>query len=529
VLNFSRLKISLVFFAVLFFFYIFLGNFFTSDKYKFFLDKKVNLGLDLQGGSYLLLEVDINPLIAKKIDDKASELKKQFKDSNISYKNFNINSNKIIFEIQESKMKEGAVNIINESSGKKSFFQKIGKTKVENFNRDITYRVDKDIFTIQFTEEFYKHLKQDAINQSLEIVRKRIDQLGTKEPNILQKGENRILVELPGLTNPSHFKNILGKTAQLTFKFVKSQNSSYAENSVYDKYKYKSAGSVLEVEKKIILTGDNLKDAQPGFDRQTNESVVSFKLDGVGAAKFAAATKENVGRPLAIILDNEILSAPVIREPILTGSGQISGNFTVEEANQLSILLRSGALPAPMKIVEERTVGSDLGEDSVKYGVISFISGFLLVALYIIYEYRIFGVFADICLLLNVVILAAVLTLFGSTLTLPGIAGIVLTTGMSVDTNVIIYERLREEYKIEKSMIIATDAAYRRSLLTIIDTHLTTLIAGIILFYLGSGPVRGFALTLIIGLVSSFFTAFTVSRLMVGKYVLANKDSELKI
>ena len=405
----------------------------------------------------------------------------------------------------------------------------MGSKTTENYNKEIFYKVEKDTFVIQFTPEFIKHVKQDAINQSLEVVRKRIDQLGTKEPNIVQKGENRILVELPGLTDPSHFKNILGKTAQLNFRFVRSQNNSSTDNSGYEKYKYKSIGSTLEVEKKIILTGENLKDAQPGYDNNTNGTVVSFKLDGVGAAKFAAATKENVGRSLAIILDNEILSAPVIREPILTGSGQISGSFTVEEANQLSILLRSGALPAPMKIVEERTVGSDLGEDSVKYGVISFISGFLLVALYIIYEYKIFGVFADICLLLNVIILAAVLSLFGSTLTLPGIAGIVLTTGMSVDTNVIIYERLREEFKIEKSMIIATDAAYRRSLLTIIDTHLTTLIAGIILFYLGSGPVRGFALTLIIGLVSSFFTAFTVSRLMVGKYVLANKDGELKI
>jgi len=529
VLNFSRLKISLVLLTVLFFFYIFLGNFFTSDKYKFFLDKKVNLGLDLQGGSYLLLEVDINPLVAKKIDDKANELKKQLKNSNINYKNFNISSEKISFEIQDSKFKENTVTIINDLNNKKGFFNSMGNSAAGNVNKEIFYKIEKDIFVVQFTAEFVKHVKQDAINQSLEVVRKRIDQLGTKEPNILQKGDNRILVELPGLTDPSHFKNILGKTAQLNFKFVKSQSGSPAENSGYEKYKNKSNGTVVEVEKKIILTGENLKDAQPGFDTQTNASVVNFKLDGVGASKFAVATKENVGRPLAIILDNEVLSAPVIREPILTGSGQISGNFTVEEANQLSILLRSGALPAPMKIVEERTVGSDLGEDSVKYGVISFISGFLLVALYIIYEYKIFGVFADICLLLNVVILAAVLSFFGSTLTLPGIAGIVLTTGMSVDTNVIIYERLREEYKIEKSIIIATDAAYRRSLLTIIDTHLTTLIAGIILFYLGSGPIRGFALTLIIGLVSSFFTAFTVSRLMVGKYVLANKNSELKI
>lgn len=272
-----------------------------------------------------------------------------------------------------------------------------------------------------------------------------------------------------------------------------------------------------------------MTDAQPGFDNQSNNSIVSFKLDRVGSNKFAVATKENVGRPFAIILDNEVISAPVIREPILSGSGQISGNFTVEEANQLAILLRSGALPAPMKIIEERTVGSDLGADSIKYGIISFISGFLLVAIYIIYEYKFFGFFADLCLLLNVVILIAVLSLFGSTLTLPGIAGVVLTIGMSVDTNVIIYERAREELKVEKSFIYAFDSAYKRSLLTIIDTHLTTLLTGFILFYLGSGPVKGFALTLIIGLISSFFTAFTVSRLMIGKYILSNKNKIIKI
>ena len=527
-LNFSRLKISLVFFSIIFFFYIFLGNFFISSKYNFFLDKKVNLGLDLQGGSYLLLEVDITALTLKKFEDKAIDLKKNFRESNITYKNFNISNEKISFDIEDSKSKEIVINIINQSNNSEGFFKKLGKASNESFNKDIFYKNEKNTFIIQFTSEYLKKIKQDTINQSLEIVRKRVDQLGTKEPNILQKGDNRILVELPGLSDPSGFKNILGKTAQLTFKFLKSNNNT-AENLGFEKLKYKPDGSTLEVEKKLILSGENLKDAQPGFDRQNNTAIVSFKLDSIGAAKFANATKANVGRPLAIILDNEILSVPVIREPILTGSGQISGNFTTEEANQLAILLRAGALPAPMKIVEERNVGSELGEDSIKYGVISFISGFLLVALYILYEYRIFGLFADICLLLNVVILVAVLSLFESTLTLPGIAGIVLTTGMSVDTNVIIYERLREEFKIEKSIIIATEAAYKRSLLTIIDTHLTTLIAGIILFYLGSGPISGFALTLIIGLISSFFTAFTVSRIMIGKYVMANKNKIIKI
>ncbi len=223
-------------------------------------------------------------------------------------------------------------------------------------------------------------------------------------------------------------------------------------------------------------------------------------------------------------MDNEILSSPVIREPILTGSGQISGGFSVEEANQLAVLLRAGALPAPMKIIEERTVGADLGEDSIRYGLISFITGFLLVFVYMIYAYKLLGFFANISLLLNVVILISILTLFGSTLTLPGIAGIILTVGMAIDTNVIIFERAKEELKIEKSNIIAFDMAYKKSLLTIIDSNLTTFIAGIILFYLGSGPIKGFAITLCVGLVTSFFTAFTVNRLMVGKYVKNNKD-----
>jgi protein-export membrane protein SecD len=256
---------------------------------------------------------------------------------------------------------------------------------------------------------------------------------------------------------------------------------------------------------------------------------VSFKFDNIGAKKFANATKDNVGRPLAIILDNEILSSPVIREPILTGSGQISGGFTVEEANQLAILLRAGALPAPMKIIEERTVGADLGKDSIRYGIISFIAGFLLVFIYMVYAYKLFGIFANISLLLNIVILISVLSIFGSTLTLPGIAGIVLTVGMAIDTNVIIYERVKEELKIEKSNIIAFDIAYKKSLLTIIDSNLTTLIAGIILFYLGSGPVKGFAVTLCVGLITSFFTAFTVSRLMVSKYLMNNKYKIINI
>ena len=525
-LNFSRLKIGFIISSIIFFLYIFLGNFNFLNKTNLFLDKKINLGLDLQGGSYLLLEIDVNPLIVKKLDEKSSDLKKNFIEKKINFKNLNILDNKITFELKDPTQKDSVINVINDSSNKGTFFRV--KKNIENTSKDFFYRIEKDIFILQFTDEYIKHLKKDAINQSVEIVRKRVDQLGTKEPAIQQKGESRILVELPGLADPSTFKNILGKTAQLNFKFLKTSNTS-GDNLGFEKIKNKSDNSFIEVEKKLIVSGENLTDAQPGFDRQTNQSIVSFKFDSVGAKKFANATKDNVGRPLAIILDNEIISSPVIREPILTGSGQISGGFTVEEANQLAILLRAGALPAPMKIIEERTVGADLGKDSIRYGIISFIAGFMLVFVYIVYAYKLFGLFANISLLLNIVILISVLSLFGSTLTLPGIAGIVLTVGMAIDTNVIIYERAREELKIEKSNIIAFDIAYRKSLLTIIDSNLTTLIAGIILFYLGSGPVKGFAITLCVGLITSFFTAFTISRLMVSKYLMVNKDKIISI
>jgi protein-export membrane protein SecD len=466
-----------------------------------------------------LLEIDINPLLIKKTQEKYNDIKKIFDEKKFDYKNLTFSNNKIQFELKNLSQKDDAINLINRSGRENIFLN----NNLENLKKDFVYKIDKNLIILQFSDDYIKNLKKDTINQSIEIVRKRVDQLGTKEPSIQQKGDNRIIVELPGLSDPSNFKNILGKTAQLNFKFLKS-SSVDKDNIGFEKIKNKADGSFIEVEKKLIVSGENLIDAQPGFERDTNQSIVSFKFDSIGAKKFANATKDNVGRPLAIILDNEILSSPVIREPILTGSGQISGGFTVEEANQLAVLLRAGALPAPMKIIEERTVGADLGEDSIRYGLISFIAGFLLVFIYMIYAYKLLGFFANISLLLNVVILISILTLFGSTLTLPGIAGIILTVGMAIDTNVIIFERAKEELKIEKSNIIAFDLAYKKSLLTIIDSNLTTFIAGVILFYLGSGPVKGFAVTLCVGLATSFFTAFTVNRLMVGKYIKNNKD-----
>jgi len=329
------------------------------------------------------------------------------------------------------------------------------------------------------------------------------------------------------LKDPSEIKKLLGKTAKLTFRFLSNTNDESSLgieilNSSKKDFKY-------NVEKRIVISGENLIDAQPGFDQLSNSSVVNFKLDNLGARKFALASKNNIGRNLAIVLDNEVISAPVIRDAIVTGNGQISGNFSSKEANELAILLRSGALPAPLNIIEERTVGPDLGKESIEKGIISLLIGMLLVILYMIYNYRIFGVFANISLFANLILIISILSIFGSTLTLPGIAGIILTVGMAVDSNVLIYERVKEELKIEKSNLIAFDTAYKKVLTTILDSNITTLIAAFVLYYMGSGPVKGFAITLAIGIISTFFTTYVFGRYLVSLYVKKNKDNLIKI
>ena len=302
------------------------------------------------------------------------------------------------------------------------------------------------------------------------------------------------LIELPGIKNPKRIKEIIGTTAKLTFRFIADND---AKKQSYEKLQSKNNLETYNVQKKLVLSGEHLTDAQPGFDNLNNSSVVNFKLDSFGAKKFAYATKNNIGKRLAIIIDDKVVSAPVVRDAITTGgNGQISGSFSVEEANNLSIILRStGALPAPMSIIEERTVGPDLGQESIDKGILSLIIGFILVILYIFYNYKIFGIFA-ISLFINLILLISILTIVEATLTLPGIAGIILTVGMAVDANVLIYERIKEELKIEDNILIAFDNGYKRVLTTLLDANITTLIAAFVLYFVGSGPIKGFAVTL---------------------------------
>jgi preprotein translocase subunit SecD len=366
-----------------------------------------------------------------------------------------------------------------------------------------------------------------AVEQSIEVLRRRVDALGTTEPNIQRQGADRILVEVPGLQDTSKLKEILGTTAKLEFRLVAEPGADPADvESLED---VEQPGKPLPVQKRVMVQGEDLTDAQPGFDPRTQEPIVNFRFNIRGGHKFGEVTSENVGKLFAIILDGKVISAPRILSPITGGSGQISGHFTVEAANNLAILLRAGALPAKLTIVEERTVGPGLGQDSIDAGKRAAYVGAALVAFYMLITYGIFGVFANIALAVHVSFIFAALVLLGATLTLPGIAGIVLTIGMAVDSNVLIYERIREEAHMGRSIISALDAGFKRAFATIVDSNVTMFVAAAILYFLGTGPVRGFAVSLALGILTSIVTAVTMTRMMIALWYRYQRPTRLPI
>ena len=513
-LYFSKLKIILVIIFTLFLSYLSLSNFIKSDDFLF--KRNLNLGLDLQGGSYLLLEIDNEPVIIQEVQTKFLQIKKFLKDKKINFKNIGIlNDKDITFEIYTEDLDKTKKLFDDKDSEINPYYPQYKSHQFE-------ISIEQNIFTLNFSKYGLIQIKGSSQNQAIEIVRRRIDEIGTNEPNILKRGNDRILVELPGLNNPDRIKSLLGKTANLTFRFV-SQNET--ESFGTEKLLFEN-GTEAIVSKRIVLSGDNLTDAKPRMDNQSNETVVTFNLDRVGAKKFAKATSSNVGKKLAIILDGKIISAPNIIEPIIGGTGQITGNFTFQSATDLALLLRSGALPAPLNIIEERTVGPDLGQDSINAGIISLIIGFVLVIFFMLFKYKVFGLIANITLIFNLLLLIGILTLFEATLTLPGIAGIILTVGMAVDANVLIFERIKEEVKNEKNQILAFDSGYIKSRTTILDANVTTLIAAIILFILGSGPIKGFSITLGVGILTTLFSVYFIARLLTSLYVIKNKFKE---
>tara|TARA_B100001057_G_scaffold349732_1_gene351191 strand:+ start:250 stop:1794 length:1545 start_codon:yes stop_codon:yes gene_type:complete len=514
VLNFSKINITFIY-LILFIISIF-SALNLQDKDNLILDKKVNLGLDLQGGSYLLLEINSDTLVEEKIQSKVIPIKKLLKENNIVYSDFKINNKNLSFKINDIEKFELL------------FFSKknnLVNPYIDNYRSfELDFKkLENEYIEVIFSKYGLLTINNSALKQSIEIVRRRIDDVGTKEPTILQRGEKRILVELPGLKDPDRIKKLLGKTAQLNFRLI-SESSEFGVDELISE-----TGEMLKVSKRIVMSGENLIDAQPSIQNQKNEPTVSFTLDRLGAQKFGRVTTDNVGKRLAIVLDGKIISAPNINEPITSGNGMISGNFSFQEATDLALLLRSGALPTPLDVVEERTVGPDLGEDSIKSGVTSLIVGFLLVILFMFYKYRLFGLVANTALIANLLMLVGILTILEATLTLPGIAGIILTVGMAVDANVLIFERIKEELKTEKSVIHAFDTGYSKAKITVLDANITTLIAAIILFAFGSGPVKGFAITLGIGILTTLFTAYFLARHLTSIIVLRNNNKEIKI
>ena len=513
-LYFSKLRILFITLFSLLFIIIASSNLFKFDDE--FFSKKINLGLDLQGGSYLLLEIDNDPVIEQKLQNLTTTIRNYFKDQNIKISNIKIEGDSIFFNVDNQNKQIIVDTFTDENSEINPYYPRFKSHQLNIEDTGVNLKIN-------FSKQGLVALKTSSQDQAIEIVRRRIDEVGTNEPNILKRGNNRILVELPGLDDPMRVKSLLGKTANLTFRFVTNdENDGFG----VEKLKYEDGTDEATVSKRIIISGDNLLDAQPQMDTQSNQTVVSFSLDRVGAKRFGKATSTGIGKQLAIVLDGKIISAPVIRDTIASGNGQISGGFTFQSATDLALLLRSGALPAPLNIIEERTVGPDLGQDSINAGMIALAIGFLLVIIFMFIKYKVFGLITNVTLIINLFILLGILTLFEATLTLPGIAGIILTVGMAVDANVLIFERIKEELKDEKNNILAFDSGYVKSRTAIIDANITTLLAAIILFFMWSGPIKGFSVTLGVGIFTTLFSVYFIARLFTSLYVSKNRNKE---
>ena len=497
-------------------------NFFPEAQVKtwpVWAQRHLVLGLDLQGGSHILLEVDSNSVKKDKLDQVRDDARRTLRDAKIGYTGLAAKADAVEVRVKDTDLAT-ALSKLRELS------QPLGGLLGSSGQRSLEVSdAGGGLIRLTVPPAAITDRIRQSVEQSIQIVERRVNELGTVEPLIQRQGTDRILVQVPGLQDPTRLKELLGKTAKLDFRMVdltvppdQAQQGRAPPDS--DVLMSSTAPKVpYVIKKQVLVSGGDLTDAQPGFDQRSGEPIVSFRFNTSGSRKFAQATSENVGQPFAIVLDNEVISAPVIREPITGGSGQISGSFTVQAANDLSILLRAGALPAPLTIIEERTVGPGLGQDSIEKGELAAYVGSIMVIVFMLVTYRLFGVFANIAVAINVAMIFGVLSLLNATLTLPGIAGIVLTVGIAVDSNVLIYERIREELRGGRTAISAIDAGFKRALSTILDSNITTFIAAAVLFYIGTGPVRGFAVTLGIGIITTVFTAFTLTRLIVAGWV----------
>jgi SecD/SecF fusion protein len=471
--------------------------------------RAIVLGLDLQGGSHVLLEVDTQDLIRTQTTQLRDDVRRVLRDNNVNPQGgYQLLPRGVQVRIPDQTQRDRALPKLQELS------QPIGNALIgQSGNRDIQVTSGPEgVVQLTFTDAGIAERVRRATEQAIEVIRRRVDALGTTEPSIQRQGTDRILVQVPGLQDPQRLKEILGRTAKLEFRLLASES-----NGDVDLLPSRdNGGQRVPVERRVIVEGGDLIDAQPAFDQRTNQPIVNFRFNIRGGQRFGQATTENVGRPLAIVLDNEVISSPVIQTPITGGAGQISGRFTVQQANDLAVLLRAGALPAKLTIVEERTVGPGLGADSIEAGKMATYVAALLVVIFMFATYGLFGLFANVALLVHVGLIFGLMSILQATLTLPGIAGIVLTIGTAVDSNVLIYERIREEVRAGRSMVSAIQAGFDRAFATIIDSNSTMAIAALILFFLGSGPVRGFAVVFLLGILTTVITAVTLTRMMIA-------------
>lgn len=525
-LHFSKFRITCILgtclLALLFAFPTFLSEQDRTHLPEFMGERTVSLGLDLQGGSYLLLEVDFEDYLKEQMTNLLRDIRKTLRTQSIGYKDLKATEANITFTLREVDGTDIAA-ILRE------------------VDQDLTVEQLGESITVTYSEQQMKLKKQQLLGQSLEIVNRRVNETGTREPIIQRQGDDRILLQVPGLKDPEHLKSLLGKTAKLSFHLINNSVTpddieagivppgtrliSGDENSTSRQGARPTRYAVFAY---ADVSGDMLVDAQTTFD-QNNEPVVAFRFNSVGGTKFAKITADNVGKPFAVVLDNKVITAPVIQSPILGGNGIISGNFTAKTANDLALLLRAGALPAPLKILEERTVGPSLGSDSIAAGAKACVAGLLFVMLFMALNYGLFGLFSNVALIVNGILLFALMALLNATLTLPGIAGIVLTLGMAVDTNVLIFERMREEKRNGKGLISAIESGFKMAFATIIDAHVTTFAAALLLYIFGTGAVKGFAVTLSIGIASSLFTAILFTRLLIVLWLKRSKPKDLPI
>ncbi|MCA3254006.1 MAG: protein translocase subunit SecD [Alphaproteobacteria bacterium] len=497
----------------------------TLSKVPDWLPKKqLNLGLDLRGGSHLLLEADTSDVLKTRLETLEESIRAELRDAGggrIGYGDLSVKDGRISFLVRDVADTDRAVEAMRGIS------RPLGVTGQRDIDVSV---VDGNRVVVTPTQAGLAEAVDSAMAQAVEVIRRLIDALGTREPTIIRQGTNRIVVQVPGLQDPTSLKALIGKTAKLEFKLV-DLNADPADVAkgrapAGSQILPNKDGGVTVVKRRAIITGDQLIDSQGAYD-QNGMPVVSFRFDSAGGKRFARTTSENVGKPFAIILDNQVISAPNINEPILGGSGQISGNFTTESANELAIQLRSGKLPVELKVVEERTVGPDLGADSIRAGAIASIVSVVVVAVFMLMTYGRFGVYANVALILNVLLILAVMSVTGATLTLPGIAGLVLTIGAAVDANVLINERIREEMRKGRNLVHSIETGYREASRTIFDANVTNTIAAIVIISFGSGPIKGFGVVLTIGIVTSVFTAVTVTRLIVASWLRRQRPTAL--